>query len=262
MSRGVFDRPALYVGIAAYMVFTYLTLAFGSGVARLMVPEDHFSETVGALSFLAASVLFLLAFRTLRRGPVGAAGWAGLKALVLLGLGIMFFFAFGEEISWGQRILGIEEPDALGRINAQDELNVHNIEIGRWELPYERIFDLLWLGLTVAIPVAAMLSLRARRALHRVVPVVHWGIGLLFLFNYVVAKIAKLALESTYSFEDISFVQAVQEVKEGNYALLFAVTALCTYVYARADSRGTIPTMVSVGRADSSGGSSLGRTES
>ena len=57
MSREAFDRPALYLGIAVYVVLTYLTLAFGSGVARLMVPGDHYAETVGALWFLAASVL-------------------------------------------------------------------------------------------------------------------------------------------------------------------------------------------------------------
>ena len=61
MSRDVFDRPALYVGIAAYAALTYLTLAFGSVVARLIVPEDHYAETVGA-TLLAASVLFLVTY--------------------------------------------------------------------------------------------------------------------------------------------------------------------------------------------------------
>lgn len=234
MSRDVFDRSALYVGIVAYIVATYLTLSFGSGVARLIVPEDHYAETVGALSFLAASVLFLLAFRALRRAGVGAReGTARFKALVVLGLGILFLFAFGEEISWGQRIFGVEEPAALERINAQDELNVHNIEIGQWVVPYERLFDLLWLALAVAVPLAAAVSVHARRVLERYVPVVHWGIGLLFVVNYLLAKVAKAVFESSYSLADVPFAQAVQEIKESNYALLFALVAACSFAYAR-----------------------------
>lgn len=36
-------------------------------------------------------------------------------------------FAVGEELSWGQRILGIETPEELELINNQDEQNIHNI---------------------------------------------------------------------------------------------------------------------------------------
>jgi hypothetical protein len=32
-----------------------------------------------------------------------------------------------EEISWGQRILGIETPESIAKINHQSELNFHNI---------------------------------------------------------------------------------------------------------------------------------------
>lgn len=33
----------------------------------------------------------------------------------------------GEEISWGQRILGFETPDALREVNRQDEFTLHNV---------------------------------------------------------------------------------------------------------------------------------------
>lgn len=33
-----------------------------------------------------------------------------------------------EEISWGQRMLGLSTPEALSRVNIQGELNLHNIE--------------------------------------------------------------------------------------------------------------------------------------
>ena len=35
----------------------------------------------------------------------------------------------GEEISWGQRLLGLETPELLKRINIQQEITVHNLVI-------------------------------------------------------------------------------------------------------------------------------------
>ena len=46
----------------------------------------------------------------------------------ILGFAILFFVIFGEEISWGQRILSIEAPEFLQSINVQNELNIHNID--------------------------------------------------------------------------------------------------------------------------------------
>lgn len=37
------------------------------------------------------------------------------------------FFVIGEEISWGQRLLGLRTPIALEAINAQGEITIHNI---------------------------------------------------------------------------------------------------------------------------------------
>lgn len=39
----------------------------------------------------------------------------------------VFFLGFGEEISWGQRIVGFATPENLREINFQDEFTFHNI---------------------------------------------------------------------------------------------------------------------------------------
>lgn len=36
--------------------------------------------------------------------------------------------AAGEEISWGQRILGIQTPESIRAVNVQHELNLHNMQ--------------------------------------------------------------------------------------------------------------------------------------
>jgi hypothetical protein len=48
--------------------------------------------------------------------------------LVLLCLGT--FVLAGEEISWGQRILGIATPADRAGVNAQSEMNLHNVTVG------------------------------------------------------------------------------------------------------------------------------------
>ena len=42
---------------------------------------------------------------------------------------IGFFFVAGEELSWGQRIIGIETTEYFKENNAQQELNLHNLVI-------------------------------------------------------------------------------------------------------------------------------------
>jgi len=45
---------------------------------------------------------------------------------------IIFFFvcllSFGEEISWGQRLIGFDTPSWCSRINLQNEFNFHNLK--------------------------------------------------------------------------------------------------------------------------------------
>jgi hypothetical protein len=45
-------------------------------------------------------------------------------AFVVVALGA--FFVAGEEISWGQRLLGIATPEAVSEVNIQHELTLHN----------------------------------------------------------------------------------------------------------------------------------------
>jgi len=43
----------------------------------------------------------------------------------------MFFVALGEEISWGQHLGVVTPPDYLIDLNAQEELNLHNINLAK-----------------------------------------------------------------------------------------------------------------------------------
>jgi hypothetical protein len=49
--------------------------------------------------------------------------------------------------------------------------------------------------------------------------------SVLFLYNYLWAKLAKILFKAAYTFDRISLVQAIQEVKESNYAVIFILVA-------------------------------------
>ena len=60
---------------------------------------------------------------------------------------LAFFFGFGEEISWGQRIFNFNTPEHLQRINEQNEFTIHNIEV--YGISFKKILFRLVLNIIV-----------------------------------------------------------------------------------------------------------------
>jgi hypothetical protein len=175
-------RPivALVAGIAAGMVLLYLTLLLDDATFTWLIREEHPIELLGALSLLAASVLCALAWRRARHDP----GWAPLARLALLALVPLFFFAFGEEVSWGQRIFGIDTPGGLREANRQDELNLHNVKaLGG----VNTLFQVFWVVMGVLVPVAAWWR-PTRDLVRRLVPVLPLALAPLFILNQLLTR--------------------------------------------------------------------------
>lgn len=95
--------------------------------------EDFVLEWSQAALLLAAAVFGLCALRALSGRRRGRQAFA----LCLCVIGCIA--VAGEEISWGQRIVGLETPDRLEEVNLQDELNVHNIFEVRMVLKFAMI---------------------------------------------------------------------------------------------------------------------------
>lgn len=87
------------------------------------VKEDNLAEwlTVGGL-LLSSAVCFSRFVRLFK-----FRNWWFLTVTFVLG--ILLFIAAGEEISWGQRILGIESSEYFQKNNAQGETNLHNLVV-------------------------------------------------------------------------------------------------------------------------------------
>ena len=108
-----------------------LSVALTFGVAAVLhryapetyeqvVQEDRFLEWATFWGFFVASLLYgraaLQVVRATRRLP-----WFE------IGLAAFCFLVAGEEISWGQRVLGYAAPGYFLEENFQQELNVHNV---------------------------------------------------------------------------------------------------------------------------------------
>lgn len=133
--RSEVERDAATDGVSARTAWAIFWVPLAGAVvvalAALWKPlfafltdEDSILEWGQFVFYAAAAVLsFLVVPRLWRSGQRGAA-----ILFLLLGLGLVFIT--GEEISWGQRILGFGTPEELTEVNNQDEFNLHNITHG------------------------------------------------------------------------------------------------------------------------------------
>lgn len=224
--NAIFFKPVTYIVLALYITLAYPVLTLGNKVVAAMLPEDHYFENVGAISLFVTSLLFFYGFRVARKS-LDKNRASPVKQLAYLGLALLFFFGAGEEISWGQRIFGFKTPAPLAQVNKQDELNLHDLTIMEDSKFFtaDRLFDIFWFLFGVLTPAIALLSPVFKRFAGKFIPIVYWGMSILFLYNYLWAKLAKIFFAAAYTFDKISLVQATQEIKESNYAVIFILVA-------------------------------------
>ncbi len=120
----------------------FAVLALALGLAELaparferLMQEDGPAEWATFLAFASACAIGVHA---LWRRRVEAA----LPRLTLLAVCLFCAFVAGEEISWGQRIVGFRPPALFLEHNFQQESNLHNLLKG--------VLDTRWMVLTVA----------------------------------------------------------------------------------------------------------------
>ena len=115
--------------------------------------EFGFLELSGAAALLATSlILFTASFQSKK-----ITSKKDRKFWLLLGAGVLFFWAFGEEISWGQHFLKTQTPEWLAQVNGQQETNLHNINKKFFDRYLERCVFLLVL-------VSSIFHLRGRES--------------------------------------------------------------------------------------------------
>ena len=111
---------SIFSSIIASTVFLFY---YSSTVYNLFVEEDGIIEYSTAIFLLSVSIYLIN--KLLKTVKVISS-----KNIGIIIFSIIFFFGFGEEISWGQRIFNIETPNFFIEDNLQSETNIHNLMIG------------------------------------------------------------------------------------------------------------------------------------
>ena len=113
-----------------WLIFLYPLLFLISVLTVFILSEDDFItitkedgllEYFQVLSYFAAGIIFFKISRRLKSKSL-------LMCALYVVIALVLFFVAIEEISWGQRILGIKTPGGIKEINIQNELTFHNLE--------------------------------------------------------------------------------------------------------------------------------------
>ena len=130
LEPGTLQSWALII-IAVFLGYAiYLARVVPEEFRYALVVEDGFVEWTTVIVLLVTMSVCFHRVVTLRRQR----SWLFLCVTTLLGL--LCLFGAGEEISWGQRILGLESPEFFQANNAQGEIGLHNLVV---EVDGERV---------------------------------------------------------------------------------------------------------------------------
>lgn len=114
-------------------LYALLTIFIGYGIFLGQTNTEQFIFYIredGLVEYLTAIFLFFASIVALYRIFEYRKLKKPLWILTASVLAFLFFFAAGEEISWGQRIFNIESSDFFLENNIQDETNFHNLLVG------------------------------------------------------------------------------------------------------------------------------------
>lgn len=221
------------ISISLVIFFYSVHFLFNNEIVDFLTKEDGFYEWAGALLFLAAGLLFFKNYLVLNKNrPVSEPN--KISNIFYLFLGVILFFGFLEEISWGQRIFNIPTPDELKGINMKNEINVHNLEIFhrsdkhglkhglRLLLNADRIFSIFWFSFCCVFPLLIVISNKIKLFFSKInLPIPPLAISFAFILNYAMSKVLLAHLDTT--------LRSIIEIKEFNFALLFFMISIWFY---------------------------------
>lgn len=156
-SRNSFLTPVIATAVAINAIVLALALAWSDGDSNRMwrlLGEDGLVEWMQFLCFtvLAATLGFIAADKMSRQPKLS------LEVIGIIGLTALVALAALEEISWFQRVLGIDSPEFFKQNNKQFETNLHNLALGSASLHKTILVKLIFVvGIThnVILPLIA-----------------------------------------------------------------------------------------------------------
>lgn len=218
-------KNIVLTGLLSIILFYAPVLFLAEDTLLSLTEEDGLYEYLGSLFFFFASVVFLFTFLKAKN-----------RNIFFLLFALAFFFAAGEEISWGQRIFNFDTPSVIEANNAQKEFSIHNLDfiqhpdgigssIKDLLFNFNRLFILSWIVYFILIPLANRNSSKLRSLFLKIrLPIISIWFGMLFFFNEITSKTLELfVVDCQYNCPDI------YEIKEALWALLVFLLAVMSF---------------------------------
>jgi hypothetical protein len=211
--------------IFLYVIAFYFVVFSGDATTHDLRVEDGPIENLGAMFLLIASILYGVCFLRSSRLEKDTGSTQSKKNYIYLFFTVLFFIGFGEEISWGQRLVGWETPQLFQEINGQKETNIHNLKVlDKGILRPDVLFFLFWFSYCLILPLVDKYFVESRKYTSRFgLPVPPLWIGYLLLTNFIIYLIPQFFSSDWKSTYNIN--AAFREIMESNASFVFAVLA-------------------------------------
>ena len=241
-----------YIILFALIPVLYIPCYMSYDILIKMTKEDGLYESMGALFFLLASMIFIVLaakpflFKRTEGNSKPFERW------YFVFFAFLFFVAFGEEISWGQRILNFETPDSIKEANVQEEFNFHNLEVFNGRMldgeekggiaSYFELHKLFYMAFFVflfLVPILHKYSAFVRNIIEKIhLPVPSLVLGVLFVLNLVYGHLVKVAIQN----EIPEVAHGVVEIKEVMIAFILFLLPIFWINYTSKKEAGIEPT--------------------
>jgi hypothetical protein len=194
-----------YSSLLVFITIGFFKAAQSQDAFKEYLKEDGLVEYLTAFFLLAISIVAFYRFFT----SFKSARWKW--ALTWCILGLLFLFATGEEISWGQRIFHIQPSEYFMENNLQQEINFHNLVIGKIKINKLLFSQLLTAGLVFYLLFLRILTWKTRFFYKLVtdfqIPIPRW--------NHVIAMLISVILISLYN------LMKTGELRELAFSMIF-----------------------------------------
>lgn len=200
--------------------YLLLVLIYGLGIYFSNSDPDYFrtvyAKEDGLIEYGTSILLFTISILLFIRLFTIGKSFSILWKLGVLGMALLFLFGAGEEISWGQRIIGIESSEYFKQNNAQQETNLHNMVVGDTKINKLIFSQILTLVLVIYLFIVPILF-RKVEAIKRLVN--NFGVPIARM-NHIVAFVLSTGL--------LAFMPS--DKKWEIYEFAFAVIFLLIYL--------------------------------
>lgn len=211
----------------------YIPCHFSNEVLSHLAREDGPYESVGAFLFLLGAIAFAVLALKPKLYIAERSNDKYPERWYFYFFTILFVFACGEEISWGQRIFNFSTPESIKEINLQEEFNLHNMEIFHGKtvegedktgiaalFTMHRMYYMSFLTYLFVIPLLFKMNSKIKAFIKKIgLPVPSIVLGILFIFNLAYGNV----MREIYS--DLNG-HSIVEIKETVMALILLLIPL------------------------------------